>query len=75
MKYAIKVVWKDGEEAYLRDAPEGVGGPITSVATFPSRRLAEAQVDFMKASMDGDGDVHSINIVRAPISAGARNNG
>ena len=54
-RWAIKVVWSDGEEEYLK---EGI-----RVAIFSSRSRAHEQADFMKIGMD---DVQSIAVVKAP---------
>lgn len=62
MKWAIEVVWNDGESEFLRrgTAPSG------PIATFSSRSRAEEQADFMRVGMDG---VQSINVVKYPGDA------
>ena len=62
MKWAIKVVWKDGEEEYLK-------GPRGRIATFFGRSRAEDQAEFMREGMESD--VQSINVVRAPRALAA----
>lgn len=55
MRYAVKVIWKDGEEEYLKAG--------TRVAIFSAKSRAEEQAEFMRMGMD---DVQSINVVQAP---------
>jgi hypothetical protein len=57
MKYAIKVVQKNGDEVYLRES----NGAITG---FPSYAAAMRQAEFMRIGMEGD--VQSINVVKYP---------
>jgi hypothetical protein len=57
MKYAIKVVQKNGDECYLRET----SGAITG---FPSYAAAMRQHEFMSIGMKGD--VQSINVVKYP---------
>jgi hypothetical protein len=63
VKYAIKVIEKNGREVYLRDGA-GPGGRITG---FPSYASAMRQHDFMRIGMEGD--VQSINVVKYPKRA------
>jgi hypothetical protein len=58
-RFAIKVIWADGNEEYLK---QGMG---SSVAQFNSQRDAKEQADFMKMGMDAD-EIQSINIVPYP---------
>lgn len=44
--FAIKVIWADGEEEYVK---QGTG---TETARFTSRARAEEQAEFMKMGMD-----------------------
>ena len=62
MRWAVKVVYADGTEGYLNRGPIGTG----PVATFVARSRAEEQAEFMREGMDGDPDIQSINVVRAP---------
>ena len=62
MKYAIKVVQKNGDEAFLREG----GGAITA---FPSYAAAMRQHKFMCIGMKND--VQSINVVKYPKKAAA----
>lgn len=55
MRWAILVVWDDGEEEYLTDA-------AGNVAVFTKARAKE-QVEFMKIGMD---EYQSINVVARP---------
>lgn len=57
--YAIKVIWNDGSEEYLKDSS---GEP----ARFRNRNQAKNQVDFMKIGMEGD--CQSINVVSYPAT-------
>lgn len=62
MRWAIEVVWSDGESEFLRRglSPDG------PVATFNARSRAEEQAAFMQEGMD---DVQSVNVVKAPGGA------
>jgi hypothetical protein len=60
MKYAIKVVQKNGDEIYLREG-NGV------ISAFPSYAAAMRQHDFMSIGMKND--VQSINVVKYPKRA------
>lgn len=60
-QFAIKVIWSDGEEEFLKE-----GLSATKVAKFSSRKQAQSQADFMKIGMDGDDDVQSVNVVTYP---------
>lgn len=62
MKFAIKVVWADGEEEYLKL------GQSTTPAPYTSRQRAKEQVEFMRMGMD-DGECQSINVVPYPAAA------
>lgn len=62
-KFAIKVIWLDGTEEYLKTGHSG------RVADFRSRDLAEAQRDFMLAGMAEE--AQSINIVPYPTETSA----
>lgn len=64
MRYAIKVIWADGEEEYLS---EDVG---TRPAVFASKASAERQVEFMRMGMGALDGAQSINVVRAPRDRG-----
>lgn len=55
--YAIKVIWADGEEEYLKQG--------NKPATYFNRAEAKEQVEFMRMGMD-DGECQSINIVPYP---------
>jgi hypothetical protein len=66
-QFAIKVIWNDGEEEFIK---EGIG---STPARFSSRSKAEEQVDFMWMGMD-NGDCQSINIVPYPQKAGPQGN-
>jgi hypothetical protein len=59
VKFAIKVIWQDGTEEYLKQGHR--------VAKFLSRKRAQEQVDFMK--MGADDEFQSINIVPFPQGA------
>lgn len=54
-RFAVLVVWKDGEEEYVKQ------GLSNRVAVFPSRRRAQEMRDFMLEGMSDE--VQSINIV------------
>lgn len=54
--FAIKVVWLDGVEEYLKEG--------CSIARFTNRKRAEEQCDFMKEGMEDE--VQSINVVPYP---------
>ena len=56
-RWAVLVVWENGEEEYLK---QGLG---SAVATF-TKQAARDQVEFMKIGMEGD--CQSINVVPAP---------
>ena len=62
MKYAIKVIEKNGDEDYLRDGDGGEG----RITGFPSYAAAMRQHEFMSIGMKGD--VQSINVVKYPKS-------
>lgn len=64
MKYAIKVIWLDGTEEYVK---EGFGADA-HVATFADRREADRQRDFMSHGFD-EGEIQSLNVVEAPRDA------
>lgn len=55
MRYAVKVIWDNGEEELLKSG--------NTIASFASKRRAQEIADFMKAGMD---EVQSINVVRYP---------
>lgn len=57
-KFAILVIWSDGEEEYLH---QGLG---TTPAMFTSKQHAREQADFMRIGMEGD--CQSINVVPYP---------
>jgi len=57
--FAIKVVWADGAEEYLKM------GQSSTPARFFSKKDARAQVEFMQMGMD-DGECQSINVVLYP---------
>lgn len=57
-RFAIKVIWLNGEEELLKTGHSG------RVADFPSRDRAEAQRDFMLEGMADE--VQSINVVPYP---------
>lgn len=57
--FAIKVVWLDGEEEFLKEG--------SRVARFANRKRAEEQRDFMKAGMSDE--VQSINVVHYPMES------
>jgi hypothetical protein len=61
-RFAIKVIWLDGEEEYLKEG--------SNVARFANRERAEAQRDFMKEGMEDE--VQSINVVPYPAQREAR---
>ena len=63
MKYAIKVVQKNDDENYLREANGAISG-------FPSYAAAMRQHEFMSIGMKGD--VQSINVVKYPKKAAVR---
>lgn len=54
--YAILVVWKDGEQEYLKEG--------NVLVKFSSKSRASEQVEFMRMGMEDE--VQSINIVSAP---------
>jgi len=58
-RFAVLVIWKDGEEEYLREG--------SRVAVFSARSRAEDQADFMRMGMEDE--VQSINVVKAPPAA------
>lgn len=58
-RYAIKVVWADGDEEYLKLGQSRVP------AVFPNRQRAKEQADFMLMGMD-QGECQSINVVPYP---------
>lgn len=55
VRYAVLVIWSEGEEEYLREGDQ--------VAQFRTPRQALELVKFMRQGMDG---VQSINVVRYP---------
>ena len=57
MKFAILVVWSNGEEEYVKQ------GLSDTIALF-TKREAEKQVEFMKIGMDGDPDMQTISVVK-----------
>lgn len=59
MAFAIKVIWMDGEEEYVK------AGTGTTPARFFNRKAAEEQADFMEMGMDDD-EYQSINVVPYP---------
>jgi hypothetical protein len=63
VRYAIKVIQKNGREDYLRDGVSA-NGRITG---FPSYAAAMRQHDFMRIGMEGE--VQSINVVKYPKRA------
>lgn len=60
-RFALLVVWKDGEQEFLKEGPSG--GPP---AHFANRRRAEEMRDFMLEGMSEE--VQSINVVSHPNS-------
>lgn len=60
-RFAIKVIWLEGEEEYLKEGES----PDGEVALFTSRKRAEAQRDFMLVGMEDE--VQSVNIVPYPV--------
>lgn len=65
MKYAIKVVWPDGTEEFVKEGSRHDG----RVAVFGIRE-ARRHRDFMALGFDED-EIQSINIVEAPAGSGA----
>jgi len=63
MRYAVQVVWNNGDTEYLN---RGIGD---SIALFPSKQKATKYAEFMKMGMDED--VQSINVVRFPARRAA----
>lgn len=59
--FAIKVIWLDGEEEFVR---EGCAGG--RVAVFASKRKATTQADFLREGMEDE--VQSINVVQYPLA-------
>lgn len=59
-KYAIKVIWLDGQEEFVR---EGIAGGRISL--YSNIKIAKAQRDFMLEGMEED--VQSINVVPYPL--------
>lgn len=57
MKYAVKVVWDDGSEEYLKEG--------AAPAIFPAKSEAQEMAEFMRRGMYGD-EIQSINVVPAP---------
>lgn len=57
MKFAIKVIWADGSEEYVKQGAE--------TAQFSTRAKAIEKADFFKMGMD-DGECQSINVVPYP---------
>lgn len=57
MRYAIKVIWRDGEEEYLKEG--------SRPATFANRERADSMRAFMLEGMDPE-DIQSINVVPTP---------
>lgn len=57
--YAIKVIWANGEEEFVK---QGLGD---TPALFHSRMRAGEQADFMRMGMDDD-ECQSINVVPYP---------
>lgn len=64
MRYAVLVVWTNGDEEYVC---KGVNSE--KVASFTSKRDAQEMADFMHVGMD---KVQSISVVKYP---GANANG
>lgn len=62
-RWAVLVIWPDGEQEYARVGATP-GGPI---ATF-SKREAKARADFLRAGLEED-EVQSVNVVREPKGA------
>lgn len=60
--FAIKVIWLDGEEEFLKqgETPDG------EVAMFANRERATTQRDFMLLGMEDE--VQSINVVPYPAA-------
>lgn len=58
-RFAIKVIWADGEEEYLKL------GQSTTPASYTSQQRAKEQIEFMRMGMD-DGECQSINVVPYP---------
>jgi hypothetical protein len=63
VKYAIKVVQKDGDEDYLRDGIAADG----RITEFPTYAHAVHKADFLRIGMEGG--VQSINVVKYPKRA------
>lgn len=57
MKLAIKVIWLDGEEEYLKEGDR--------IALFLNEHRAGEMRDFMLEGMSGE--VQSINVVPFPV--------
>lgn len=70
MRFAIKVVWADGEEEYL---VRGLcsNGPI---ALFPNREEAERQREFLAQGFD-QGETQGVFVVPAPAQGAVRGEG
>ena len=56
-RYAILVIWENGEEEYLKEG-------LVNIAKFSSRQRAQEQKDFMLMGMEDE--VQSINVVPFP---------
>jgi hypothetical protein len=61
MRYAIKVIWKNGDEEYVMSGL----GKSARIATFSAKSRARTEADFMAMGID---DAQSINVVRAPAA-------
>ena len=55
-KWAVKVIWPDGQESYVRK------GLTNEIAVFQSKQKAKKQAEFMEMGMSDE--VQSINVVR-----------
>ena len=56
MKYAILVVWLDGDQEYVKD------GLSQDVATFTTKAKAQKKADFM--ARIGEDEARSISVVK-----------
>lgn len=54
--WAVLVIWKEGDQEYLHEG--------NRIATFRTRKQANSQREFLLVGMEGD--VQSINVVKAP---------
>ena len=58
MNWAILVIYADGSQEYVKQGE--------AVARFPKAE-AKHQLEFMRIGMEGDPDIQSMNIVKAPV--------